>query len=91
MLAPNRGYQLYGHYCSEQFTSGERLLRALCDGWTIRDAHYYEYSLSRGRFVIVYHLTLQRAMEIAPMRVVANPFETRLLEGAPENAPTIIS
>jgi hypothetical protein len=84
MLEPNRGYRRVGHYCSEQYTSGERLLLALREDWTIRDIHPYSASLSRGRVVIVYSLTLQRATETALIHVLANPFVTRFLAGVLE-------
>jgi hypothetical protein len=72
-------HRQHWHGGSERYTGGDGLLTALQEGWTIQHVSSQEYPLSRGRYVIVYHLKLQRATVITKMNVIANPIVMLLM------------
>lgn len=64
---------------SERYTGGDSLATALEDGWVINQLASVENHLYHGTNVLVYHLDLKRGDEGAEMRVLANPYVSRVV------------
>lgn len=73
---------IYRHWSpgSQIFVGGDTLLTALDGGWKIAGSVLrQEYSCISKRRTYVYHLELHRDAERGAMKVVENPWVTRLL------------
>lgn len=64
---------------SERYTGGDSLATALEDGWVINHLASVEDHLYHGINVRVYTLGLKRGNDCAEMRVLANPYVSRIL------------
>ena len=69
------------HPSSERFTGGDALLTALYNGWEmageiVRQDHWY----AGMRCVTVYQITLERNGDNRTMRVIHNPYVSRLIK-----------
>jgi hypothetical protein len=65
---------------SEEYASGEVLLHALEDDWHVQGVIFrQEVWLTGDRRTYVYHLELARGNETLKMKMVNNPFITRLI------------
>lgn len=65
---------------SEEYASGDALLAAFDDGWQVDGVIFrQEVWLTAGRRTYVYHISLKRAGETLKMKMVYNPFITRLI------------
>ena len=65
---------------SERYTGGDSLATALEDGWVINHLATVEDHLYHGTQVRVYHLGLKRGNDCTEMRVLANPYVTRVID-----------
>ena len=73
---------IYRHWSpeSQTFVGGDTLLTTLDSGWKIAvNILREEYSCISNRRTYVYHLELQRDGERSAMKVVENPWVTRML------------
>ena len=71
---------------SERYTGGDSLATALEDGWIINDLTTVEDHLYHGTHVRVYHLNLKRGDHSTEMRVVANPYVSRMVAAIAQSA-----
>jgi hypothetical protein len=81
-LFNNRADKTTRHWSpqSEQYASGDALLQALDDGWQVKGVIFrQEVWLAGGRRTYVYHVELERDGETIKMKMVHNPFITRLI------------
>lgn len=72
---------------SERYAGGDSLATALEDGWIINQLLRVEDYLYRGINVRVYHLGLQRGDDCTEMRVLSNPYVSRILATVPAVPP----
>ena len=68
------------HALSERYTGGDALLTALYNGWEmigeiVRESHWY----AGMRSVTVYRVSLRRDDEQQTMRIIHNPYVSRLV------------
>jgi hypothetical protein len=81
-IRPNTTNDDLRHWCpvSEKFASGDALLSALDQGWTVEGVVFREDHWAAGvRRVPIYHIKLIRAEECITMVIVQNPFVQRLV------------
>jgi hypothetical protein len=65
---------------SEPYASGEALLQALDSGWHVDGVIFrQEVWLGGNRRTFIYHVTVKRAHEQMAMKIVHNPFISRLI------------
>src|SRR5690554_6563261 len=80
MFDPKEGEKYYWSPTSQDYASGEALLAALDNGWQVDGVIFrQEIWLTVGRRTNLYHITLIRDGEVIKMKMVDNPFITRLI------------
>lgn len=83
-IRPNSTTDDQRHWCpvSEKFASGDALLSALDQGWTVEGVVFREDHWAAGvRRVPIYHIKLVRGDDCVTMIIVQNPFVQRLVNG----------
>ncbi|HLU11154.1 MAG TPA: hypothetical protein VK003_15890 [Oceanobacillus sp.] len=80
MFDPAAGEKHYWSPTSQDYAPGNALLAALDDGWQVDGVIFrQEFWLTAGRRTNIYHITLIRNGETIKMKMVDNPFITRLI------------
>lgn len=80
MFDPEETDKHYWSPQSQEYASGDALLAALDDGWQVHGVIFrQEIWLTAGRRTYVYHISLNRGGETLKMKMVDNPFITRLI------------
>ncbi len=64
---------------SESYSGGDSLLGALEEGWVLVKARQITQQTASKRPVTVYIIWLEKGEQLAVMRLVGNPYITRLL------------
>jgi len=72
------------HWCSqsEEVTSGDALVSMLDAGWQISSIARERHHFSNARQTTICAIQLERQGQVKQMRVISNPYITRLLMGS---------